>query len=119
MDFTPDQLADAERDVMALIRARLSDDLEGMEAILDSAGEREQRLALMIMAGAVAGQMIKLTAALLLIEDEDKQAWVQNTDTEDMLADNPRLRELVERNAENIQADLIRGDEDRPDPEGD
>jgi hypothetical protein len=106
MDYTDDEIADAARDMIALVRADLDDDKAGIEAIIGGASDRELGAVLRTFAGSFSDLMIRLTVATGLIQDEQVVAVIARADR-DTLAANPGIREAVHGNIEAIQAGII------------
>ena len=100
-DFTEDELADARRGMMALLRACHDGDHQGTDALLRRTS-RELRALVETFQVALYGALVQRAYAYTLLP-EDKRALVDNTPLQEIVTD-PQAREGIGRGIESLQA---------------
>jgi hypothetical protein len=106
--WTGAEVADAGRDVIALLRAQVAGSHGDIDAVLDSAGDRGVRAVAETFLGLSADLIARLTFAVLLIEDDQTRELPGTVDYAAIMAD-PDLRQAVEENVARLQAGIITG----------
>jgi hypothetical protein len=107
-DWSAAEVADAGRDVGALLRASIEGRHADTSAILDGAGDRGTRCIAETLLAMTADFMIRLTVAVSVVEDNPVLELVGSADHEALLAD-PDIRAAVEVNLARVQAAIIGG----------
>lgn len=107
-DWREDEIADARRDIAALLRASLDGKQGDIDAILDGAGDRGTRGIAETLLGLASDSIVRLTVAVGLIADENEETWkaIATMDT-GILTGEPDIRQAVEANIVRVQGEII------------
>ena len=108
MNTMEDRKDEAARTMLALVRAALNDDEEGMQALVADASERELRAVALVFAGALLDMIVRLSIAHSVLGEDEGVFLRDGTGVDAVLAD-PAARAAVEQNIAATQARLIGG----------
>jgi len=106
MDYTSDEMRDALLSTVALIRADIEGDDDGIAVIFKNATERDLRAITEALITTASDTIVRLTLAHALIEDEHDREFIRTADIRQTLAD-PDIRAQVAKNAARVQAQLV------------
>lgn len=108
MDFTDDELADARRDIAALLRARNDGEPEREDAILTTAGERGLAAIAKTLLDSHHDELLRLHVAAAVMT-ADQCARVFGPDPRDLASD-LALRARVAKSIADMHDDVLRNE---------
>jgi hypothetical protein len=105
-EFTADELADANRDFIALVRAYRESDKQAVDAILGNAAQTSLRAILGVYMGAFDSLLVRSTLAYGLLST-DEHRWLVSTADDDLINRDEEMNAIILANITQIQTRII------------